>query len=395
MRELRSAHSCKLVFPNGDSVVCEIGCKLNGLPVNKFACMHNDQTPTFTVSKLGSNKSIPLVESIDTDTSSLGIHYDLGSQISLISKSALQNLSPDKYTTGKTSWINLLPFTGKGSTVLTTEVTLKLNKFKLQIYAIEDELNHTSAFSIVMPNQWRACSRNSQLSHSGNISILLGGDNFHAFPKEQDRNSSGTALFKSEITNRYLIFGRPSSKIATWKEPAGSTTSNKFKLNTPSTHKDQDHVLRPPSINLLAPSPAPTPQRNTTPIPLPGCRKDGRQISPLRRKPEPLFSRVQGHSWRTNTPRTAGTAISFKTKPTPNWLQVPGEPGANPSARPCEPNAANYKGWAQQPASIVEFLTGKDGTVYGAVLKFWKQDGAAGTITPSTGTQLGATKTEP
>ena len=70
-------------------------------------------------------------------------------------------------------------------------------------------------------------------------------------------------------------------------------------------------------------------------------------------------------------------------KPNQNWLQVPGEPGVNPSARPCEPNVANYKGWAQQPASIVEFPTGKDGTVEGAGLKFWKEDRAAGTLAPS------------
>ena len=62
-------------------------------------------------------------------------------------------------------------------------------------------------------------------------------------------------------------------------------------------------------------------------------------------------------------------------KPNQNWLQVPGESGVNPSTRPCEPNVANYKGWAQQPASIVEFPTGKDGTVDGAGLKFWKEDG--------------------
>ena len=348
MRELRSAHSCKLVFPNGDSVVCEIGCQLNGFPVNKYACMHNDQTPSFTVSKVGSDKSIPLVESVNTSSSPISIHYDQGSEISLVSKSTLETLDPGTYTVGKTYYINLLPFMGGGSQVLATEVFLKLNGFNLQLYAIENELNNTSAFSIAMPNQWRAYARHSQLSHSGKISILLGGDNFHAFPREQDRNSSGTALFKSEISNKYLIFGRSNPKILKWREPVKNT-----------------------------PSPAIAPQKNIAPTLLPGDRKDDRQISPIRREPNPFFSRIQGHSGRINTPRTAGTAISLKMKPNQNWLQVPGETGANPLARPCEPNAANYKGWAQQPASIVEFLTGKDGTVYGAVLKFWKQDGAA------------------
>ena len=35
------------------------------------------------------------------------------------------------------------------------------------------------------------------------------------------------------------------------------------------------------------------------------------------------------------------------------------------------------KGWAQQPARITELLTRKYGKVYGDVLEFWKEDGAA------------------
>ena len=86
---------------------------------------------------------------------------DLGSQPSLISKSALQGLPPDNYTTGKSPQVNLIPFSGEGSTVLDTEVTLKLNRFKLQLNAIKDELNNTFAFSIIMPNQWRAWTGSS------------------------------------------------------------------------------------------------------------------------------------------------------------------------------------------------------------------------------------------
>ena len=32
----------------------------------------------------------------------------------------------------------------------------------------------------------------------------------------------------------------------------------------------------------------------------------------------------------------------------------------------------------------MEFLTRKDGTVYGVVLKFWKKDGATGVLAPGT-----------
>ena len=164
------------------------------------------------------------------------------------------------------------------------------------------------------------------------------------------------------------------------KEPVGSTTIKKFKPNTPSTHGGRDHVLLPPSTNLLAPSPASTRKQNTAPFLQLGCRKDDWQISPLRRKPVPLFPRVQGYSWRTDTPRTTSTVVSFKMKPNPNWLQVPEKPRVTSSSRQCGQNTADCKGWVQQPARITEFLARKNGTVYGAVLKFWKEDRAAGTL---------------
>ena len=115
-------------------LVCPMGCEHDGAPLHQHACMHSNHTPSFTISKLGSNKSIPLVDSVDTGSSSIGIQYDLGSQLSLISRSTLQELPPNMYTVGKTYHINLLPFTGEGSKVFATEVTLKLNRFKLQLY---------------------------------------------------------------------------------------------------------------------------------------------------------------------------------------------------------------------------------------------------------------------
>ena len=89
---------------------------------------------------------------------------------------------------------------------------------------------------------------------SGRIDILLGGDNFHVFPKEKDRNSFGTALLKSKISYKYLIFGRPSSKSINWQDPAGNLTINKFRANNASTYVDQDQVLPPqPTIVLWNP----------------------------------------------------------------------------------------------------------------------------------------------
>ena len=64
---------CKPTFLDSSNRICSKNCTRN-------ACKH-DEAPSFTVSKLGSNKSIPLVESIDKDSSSFGIQYDLGSQM--------------------------------------------------------------------------------------------------------------------------------------------------------------------------------------------------------------------------------------------------------------------------------------------------------------------------
>ena len=79
------------------------------IPYTHAACKHDDKAPSFIVTKLGNNKSIPLVESMDTGSSSISIQYDLGSQISLISKSALQSLPSDMYKKGRSSQVNLLP----------------------------------------------------------------------------------------------------------------------------------------------------------------------------------------------------------------------------------------------------------------------------------------------
>ena len=49
-------------------------------------------------------------------------------------------------------------------------------------------------------------------------------------------------------------------------------------------------------------------------------------------------------------------------------------------SRQCGHNTTDCKGRAQQPAKIKELLTRKVGTVYRAVLEFWKEEGAPGTL---------------
>ena len=80
------AYHCRLTFHSGASKVCPRGCMHNSVPVHRRACMHSNQAPTVSISKVGSNRSIPLVENIPLVTSSLRIQYDTGCELSLISQ---------------------------------------------------------------------------------------------------------------------------------------------------------------------------------------------------------------------------------------------------------------------------------------------------------------------
>ena len=127
------AHSCKLVFSNGDSKVCEIGCKLNGLPVNKYACKHSDNTPSISVSRVISDRSIPLVENVPLGALTLGVQYDTGCQLSLISKSALLTIPTCMYSRGSSSRVRVMTYAGEGKIILTTEIKLKINGRTLKL----------------------------------------------------------------------------------------------------------------------------------------------------------------------------------------------------------------------------------------------------------------------
>ena len=64
-------------------------------PLHYAACKHNDKAPTCIISEnkinaAGDNdRSIPLVETVNSGSIPIGIHYDTGCQMSLNSKSVL------------------------------------------------------------------------------------------------------------------------------------------------------------------------------------------------------------------------------------------------------------------------------------------------------------------
>ena len=166
----------------------------NGIHIHRWACMHSNQAPTVSISKVGSNRSIPLVENIPLGSSSLGIQYNTGCQLSLISQSALQALPTSMYSQGTSSRVRVMTYAGEGKIILTTKIKLKLNGKMLKLSAIEEVLNNSSGFSFPVSPKWRSFTGTSTSSHSGQISILLGGDNHLFFPTEMEQDSQGVAL---------------------------------------------------------------------------------------------------------------------------------------------------------------------------------------------------------
>ena len=219
-------YKCKLTLFNGKSKVCTTGCCHNGLPLHRRACKHKDQAPSVTVSRVSINRSVPLVEDIIVGNSQVGIQYDTGCQLSLISQSTLSAIPSSMYTLGTSSKVRLMTYAGEGTTVLTTEVKLKLHGKVLRLSIITEDLNNGAGFTISIPPKWRSTTGAATYHHDGQISILLGGDNSLVFPTEIERDSKGMVLYQSVLTKNYIMFGSVPTSTITWEEPILSSTTN-------------------------------------------------------------------------------------------------------------------------------------------------------------------------
>ena len=177
---------------------------------------HNDKAPTCTISmnKIDTagdaKRSIPLVETVNIGSVPIGIQFDTGCQMSLISKSVLQQLPEEIYSVGRSVRLRVLTYAGEGQVISTTSVKLNLNGFQLKLLSINADLNNRLAFSFPTPGKWRACTENSTTSHSGRVSILLGNDNPLAFPKKEERDDGGAVLWKA-ISPINLLSTKPST----------------------------------------------------------------------------------------------------------------------------------------------------------------------------------------
>ena len=81
------------------------------------------------------------------------------------------------------------------------------------------------------------------MSHSGHISILLDGDNHLFFPTEVELDSQGVALYQSNLTEKFLIYGSVPSNIITWTEPLISTSTNTVYIKSLTVQDLQDQLL--------------------------------------------------------------------------------------------------------------------------------------------------------
>ena len=52
-------YKCKATYNSGVSKVCPKGCLEKGIPIHKRACMHNNQAPFISVSKVSPDRSVP------------------------------------------------------------------------------------------------------------------------------------------------------------------------------------------------------------------------------------------------------------------------------------------------------------------------------------------------
>ena len=123
---------------------------MGSLPVHRSTCMHSNQTPTISLSKVGSKGLFPWWRTFRWKLS-LGILYDISCQLSLISQWANWTLQCSMYSQGTSSRVRVMIYAGEGKIILTTKVRLKLLGKMLVISAIEEDINNGSGFSFPVP----------------------------------------------------------------------------------------------------------------------------------------------------------------------------------------------------------------------------------------------------
>ena len=210
---------------NRASKVCPTGCKHNGIPVHRRACKHKDQAPSATVSKISTDRSVGGEHSHGRLLHWDSVWHRLSTQF-YFSISSLYYPSPYMFYLGTSSKVRIMTYAGEGTTILTTEVKLKLQGKILMLSIIQEDLNNGSGFSLSVSHKWRTLTDTSTSHHTGQISILLGGDNHLFFPTEIERDSWRMALYQSNLRKNYMLYDSVPANTITWENPLVLSTTN-------------------------------------------------------------------------------------------------------------------------------------------------------------------------
>ena len=104
------------------------------------------------------------------------------------------------------------------------------------------KLEGISPSKILVPTIWKDRFNKDVLFRSGELHVLVGGDNAHLFPAELERRTVGKEtmiLYKSKLSNNHMIYGR-------------STINMEFKSDNPSLNKVNINTqMRKTKLNKL------------------------------------------------------------------------------------------------------------------------------------------------
>ena len=137
--------------------------------------------------------------------------------------------------------INLLAYNGTSELLPATEVKLYLGNRVMQLTAIDFNLNNGSAYYFYTPHKQRNYTKFNTTSHSGRVSILLGGHNFSCHPLIIKEDKRGVTLLKSRLSDLHIIYGLVNPSSITWSQSKNNI--NMINNMSVSVVDLQEHLL--------------------------------------------------------------------------------------------------------------------------------------------------------
>ena len=237
---------------------CKKSCKENGKPLHRNICdcvaswnLHKNLNPNIAVKscnitnnvsnyKIGPtvmlHEFVPIIDAQSKKPVRVAITYDMGATDSLCNaKVGIHGKSKNLGKLNIGGFSNDCNLEMKNAKQVSFTVQTKNGLKNVDSIQVSD-LNVVSKCSISVPNKWLSYFPQGYTNVGGRTDILLGGNCSHLFPKEIDRYTSGQEcliLFQSEISGRYLLFGRDGN-LVTFSQPADPSV-NRVNLSSPGS----------------------------------------------------------------------------------------------------------------------------------------------------------------